>query len=176
MHLKPQDNLIGLKYWSLHKAGDKYSVRKMAESIGVSSSEVSKGAKRLINSKLAVERRGAFFIETAAFLEWLCHGIRFAYPQESIGYGRGMLTSWNCPLIESEMVPPDPAIVWPVPGGETDGVLIKPIHKSIPFAASRDERLYTAFSLLEAIRGGKPRELEIARRQLTRLLRGNDGK
>lgn len=70
------------------------------------------------------------------------------------------------------MVPPTPPLVWSVPGGDTDGALIKPIHGSIPFAASRDEQLYRALSLLEAIRGGKPRELAIARELLTTVLKG----
>jgi len=119
-----------------------------------------------------VERHGSVFAEAGALSEWLCYGVRYAYPQESIGYGRGMATAWNCPVIESEVVQPIPPFVWPVPGGDIDGVLIKPIHESIPSAASRDEQLYHALSLLEAIRSGKPRELAIARNLLTSLIKG----
>jgi len=104
-------------------------------------------------------------------VEWLCYGVRYAYPQESVGYGRGMATSWNCPVLESEIVPPSPALVWPVPGGGIDGALVKPIHESIPLIASRDEQLYCLFSLLEAIRGGKPRELAIARNLLSKIIK-----
>jgi hypothetical protein len=172
MELKPQDTLLVLKYWSLNQAGQEASVRSIAESIGVSASEVSKGAKRLVSSRLIVERKGSIFAESGALLEWLCYGVRYAYPQESVGYGRGMATSWNCPVLKSEMVPPTPPLVWPVPGGNTEGALIKPIHESIPFAASQDENLYRVLSLLEAIRGGKPRELEIARKILTSIMKG----
>lgn len=49
---------------------------------------------------------------------------------------------------------------------------IKPIHASVPFASSRDEWLYSAMSLVEAVRGGKPRELAIARDLLTDLIKG----
>jgi hypothetical protein len=83
-----------------------------------------------------------------------------------------MATSWNCPVLKSEIVPPTPPLVWPVPGGDTEGVLLKPFHDSVPFAASHDELLYRATSLLEAIRGGKPRELAIARELLTELIKG----
>ena len=172
MELKPQDTLLGLKYWSLKRGGQESSVRGIAEAIGISASEVSKGTKRLVASHLVVERSGGVFAETGALLEWLCYGVRYAYPQESVGYGRGMATSWNCPVLNSEVVPPVPPLVWPVPGGAIDGALIKPIHDSIPFAASRDEQLYCAMSLLEAIRGGKPRELAIARELLTKLIKG----
>lgn len=173
MDLKPQDTLLALKYWSLKQSSREASVRAIADSIAISASEVSKGSKRLAASRLVVERHGSVFAESGALLEWLSYGIRYAYPQESVGYGRGMATSWNCPILVSEIVPPAPPLVWPVPGGEIDGALIKPIHASIPFAASRNEQLYRALSLLEAIRGAKPRELAIARKLLTNLIKEN---
>lgn len=171
MPLKPQDTLLLLKYWSLRKTDEIAGVRGIAESIGISASEVSKGTQRLLASHLAVERSGSVFAESGALLEWLCYGVRYAYPQESVGYGRGMPTSWNCPVLESEIVPPSPALVWSVAGGDIEGALIKPIHDSVPFAASRDRLLYRALSLLEAIRGGKPRELAIARGLFTDLVK-----
>ncbi|MBT3016500.1 MAG: hypothetical protein KME63_12225 [Candidatus Thiodiazotropha sp. (ex Clathrolucina costata)] len=170
--LKPQDTLLALKYWSLKQNNQESSVRNIADAIGISASEVSKGTKRLMASHLVVERSGSIYVESGGLLEWLCFGIRYAYPQESIGYGRGMSTSWNCPLLVSEMVPPNPPLVWSVPGGNSEGALIRPFHDSVPFAASRDEHLYKALSLLESIRGGKPRELAIARDLLNKLIRG----
>lgn len=172
MELKPQDSLLALKYWSLKRANIDSSVRGISEAIGISPSEVSKGAKRLVESHILVERSGNLHVESGALLEWLCYGIRYAYPQTSVGYGRGMATSWNCPLLESEMSPPRPPLVWSATGGDVEGVLIKPFHASIPLAASRDDSLYQALSLLEAIRGGKPRELAIGRRLLTQLIKG----
>ena len=83
-----------------------------------------------------------------------------------------MGTSWNCPVLSSEVVPPIPPLVWPLSGGDVEGVTIKPIHDSVPFAASHDEQLYRAMSLVEAIRGGKPRELAIARDLLRELIKG----
>lgn len=172
MDLKPQDSLLALKYWSLKQSGEQSSVRGISEVIGVSAGEVSKSTKRLMASHLVVERSGNIFAESGALLEWLCYGIRYAYPLESVGYGRGMATSWNCPVLKSEIVPPIPPFVWPVPAGDVEGALIKPIHDSVPFAASHDEQLYRVMSLLEAIRGGKPRELGIARDLLSKLIKG----
>lgn len=172
MTLKPQDTLLALKYWSLKQADQVSSVRGIAEAIGISPGEVSKGTKRLVASRLAVERSSSVFVESGALVEWLCFGVRYAYPQECIGYGRGMATSWNCPVLKSEVVPPVPPLVWPVPGGDIEGSWIKPIHNSVPFAASRDVQLYMAMSLLEAIRGGKPREVAIARDLLNKLIKG----
>ncbi len=172
MELKPQDTLLALKYWSLNQAGEAHSVRGLSQDIGISASEISKGTRRLVASRLVVERSGQIFVESGALLEWLCYGVRYAYPPESTGYGRGIATAWNCPVLDSEVVPPSPPQVWPVPGGDAEGALLKPIHDAIPFAASHDELLYRAMALVEAIRGGKPRELAIARRLLTDLIKG----
>jgi hypothetical protein len=171
MSLKPQDSVLLLKYWAINSRVQESSVRNIAESIGISASEVSKGARRLMAARLVVERSGSIFAEKGAVLEWLCYGIRYAYPQESTGYGRGMPTSWNCPLLKSELVPPSPPLVWSVSGGEEEGAFINPIHESVSFAASRDPLLYQAMSLVEAIRGGKPRELIIARDLLSKLIK-----
>ena len=89
MELKPQDTLLALKYWSLKREAQEMSVRGIAESIGISAGEVSKGTKRLVASHLVVERQGSVFAESGALLEWLSYGVRYAYPIESIGYGRG---------------------------------------------------------------------------------------
>lgn len=172
MELKAQDTLIALKYWSLNRDGQYVSVRDLSELIGISASEISKGTRRLISSRLLVERDGHIYAEKGALLEWLSYGVRYAYPQETKGYGRGMATSWNCSLLESDMVPPSPPFVWGVPGGKTEGILIEPIHHGVPLSASHDDNLFRALALLEAIRGGKPRELAIARALLNSLIKG----
>jgi len=172
MELKPQDTLLALKYCSMNQSDQMSSVRGISESISISPGEVSKGTRRLVASKLVVERAGRMYAESGALLEWLCYGVRYAYPQESVGYGRGMATSWNCPVLESEISPPSPPWVWPVQGGDVEGALIRPIHNSVPLATSRDEWLYRVMALLEAVRGGKPRELAIARDMLVKIIRG----
>ncbi len=169
MILKPQDTLLAIKYWSI-TGQRRISIRELADSIGISFSEVSKSTKRLLSARLVVERENGFTAEKGALFEWLAYGVRYAYPVEGIGYGRGMATSWNCPYLESELVPPNPPMVWSSVGGDTEGAMIKPFHKAVPFAASNDQSLYQALAIVEAIRSGKPRELKIARDKMSLLL------
>lgn len=171
MELKSQDTLLALKYWSLRKSGQTISVRAIAEAIGISAGEVSKSTRRLVASRLVVERDGSVFAESGALLEWLCYGVRYAYPQQSTGYGRGMPTAWNCPILTSDMMPPDPPLVWQQAGGSVEGILMQPFHEAVPYAAAQDELLYRALSLIEAVRVGKPRELAIARNLLKELIK-----
>ena len=170
--LKPQDTLIALKTWADSQRGLHWPLRESALYIGISASEFSKGLKRLEASSLLVARNDQRFVEPNALLEWLCYGVRYAYPAQSSGFGRGMPTSWNCEYLVSEMVSPTPAMIWQQPGGEVEGVIIEPIHASAPFAASQNELMYQALAVIDAIRLGKPRELAIARDILTKLIKG----
>ncbi len=172
MELKPQDTLLAIKYWAIRRAGQAAGVRAVAEAIGVSPGEVSKGARRLIAARLLVEREGGMYAETGALVEWLAYGVRYAYPPHQAGYGRGMPTAWNCPLLKSPMVPPSPPLVWKQAGGTEEGILLQPLHDAAAFAASQDPLMYQTLALVDAVRVGKPRELAIARDMLKDWLKG----
>ena len=170
--LKPQDTLIALKLWVDYKQQLVMPLREAALLVGISVSEFSKGLQRLEAAKLVVTRDGRRFVERGGLLEWLCYGVRYAYPAGQIGFGRGMPTAWNCPLVTSDILPPTPAMVWQQPKGVIEGVMIAPIHDSAPLAASNNELMYEALALIDAVRLGKPRELAIARELLTKLIKG----
>ncbi|WP_317930133.1 hypothetical protein [Halioxenophilus sp. WMMB6] len=172
MMLKPQDTLLALKYWSLRRSGQQVTVRELAEQLSLSAGEVSKSAKRLLVAHLLVEREGIYYAEANGLAEWLCYGVRYAFPAQALGYGRGMATAWNCPLVNTEIVPPQPAAIWAVSGGEQEGVIVEPIVSGVPLAAANDALLYQALALVDAVRLGKPRELAIARAHLKSLITG----
>jgi len=172
MPLKAQDTLVAIKIWSLRCARREMPVREFADSVGISPGEVSKAVRRLINAGLVVERDAVWYVQQAGLCEWLSYGVRYAYAVKPSGFGRGVATSWNCALVESEMVAPSPALIWSQPGGNVEGVVIEPFHSKVPHASSLDDDLYRICALVDAIRLGKPRELKIARRELKQLLEG----
>lgn len=174
MELKSQDTLLALKYWSMAQGGRSDSVRLISELTGISAGEISKSTKRLITARLLVKREERYFTESGALLEWLCYGVRYAYPWQNSGYGRGMPTAWNCPILKSDVMPPVPALVWQQTGGVMEGIYVEPFHAAVPFAAARDPLLYEVLSLVDAIRIGKPRELAIARSMLTEKIKGKN--
>ena len=148
------------------------SVLGIADSVLVSTGEISKSTRLLVASRLVVERSGSIYAEKGALLEWFSFGMRYMYPPVSAGYGRGVATSWSCPFIKSEILPPTPALVWALPGGNSEGELVQPFHASIPVAAENDDLLYIVLSLVDVIPAGKPRELAVARRLLKELIKG----
>ena len=172
MIIKPQDTLIALKYCSIERQANigpsetglppGFGIRHLAEVIGISHGEISRATQRLEKAQLVNVRDGISAV-ARNLTEWLCYGIRYYCPLELSGYGRGIGTGWNCQLIKSEMKPPQPGWAWASSQGDAEAALILPFHSSVPLAASNDPWLYQALSLVEVIRGGKPRELAIAR-------------
>ena len=61
--------------------------------------------------------------------------------------------------------------VWPWPNGDTRGVGLEPLYKSVPRAALRDPALYQLLALVDAIRDGRARERNLAERDLVDRLK-----
>ena len=60
--------------------------------------------------------------------------------------------------------------IWPDPDGEVRGQAFSPLYKSVPQAAREDEKLYELLTLVDAIRGGRVREREMACREIKKRL------
>jgi hypothetical protein len=64
--------------------------------------------------------------------------------------------------MESKEPPP----VWPHPEGEVRGLEFSPLYKSAPNAARKDQKLYEWLALIDAVRGGRARERDLAIKEL----------
>jgi hypothetical protein len=58
------------------------------------------------------------------------------------------------------------APVWPDPEGEVRGEELRPLYRSAPGAARKDPALYELLALVDAIRGGRARERNLAVEEL----------
>ena len=65
--------------------------------------------------------------------------------------------------------------VWPDPDGEVRGQSFSPLYKSVPKAAREDHRLYELLSLIDAIRGGRARERQVAYNEMKKRIDLNAG-
>lgn len=156
------------------------SLAAQAELYGVSKTGLIRSYRTLSEAGLIYkpEVRPAGFgpwVNIPAAEEWLGYGVRYAEPARKIGFGFGLPTAFNCHLIRSEMVPPDPPLciagassVVKVP--EREGILINPIDKHVTGGPSLLPGTYALMAMVDAIRIGKPRELIHARRELRKML------
>ena len=170
MNLKPQDVVVALKLCAYPEGRPAMSI--VANELALSPSEVHGALRRLRGSRLVHGPGMRDKPNISALEEFLLHGLKYAFPPEHGEVTRGVPTSYAAEPLKSEIsqsneLPP----VWPWPDGNTRGVGLEPLYRSVPFAALRDPVLYQFLALVDAIRDGRARERNIAERNLVQRLR-----
>jgi hypothetical protein len=169
MTLKPQDVLFLLKLVALD--GKPWSFNKLSVELGMSPSEVHAAAKRAIAARLAVRKNERISPNIRSLEDFLLHGIQYVFVAERGEQNRGMPTAYAATPLDAYFDAADePPPVWPDPAGEVRGESFSPLYKSAPTAARNDPELYELLALLDAIRGGRARERDIARKELKKRL------
>jgi hypothetical protein len=161
--LKSQDLLVVLKL--VARTDEAWTFAQLAAELGMSSSEVHASVQRAARSGLMLE--GSRAINRPALLEFIEHGVKYAFPPERGGITRGLPTAHAAPPLRDHFrktseVPP----VWGDPKGTTRGEELEPLYRSVPQAARADSRLYELLALVDAVRAGRARERELAVREL----------
>ena len=165
MNLKPQDILVLLKLLALGKKP--WSFNKIAVELGMSPSEVHAAAQRALAARLALKEGENIWPNIRNLEEFLFHGIQYVFVPERGGLDRGMATAYaSAPLDALFVEDNEPPPVWPDPEGKVRGESFSPLYKSAPVAAKNDPELYQLLALVDAIRGGRAREREIAKKEL----------
>jgi hypothetical protein len=140
----------------------KYSV--MGDSVGISGSQAHQAVKRLVISGLIDKE---MHVRANAALEWLVHGVKYAFPPVYGGIIRGMPTSYAAPPLISEIGESgEPPPVWAWAEGTVRGISLQPIYRTGPMASWRDPHLYEYLALLDALRCGRTRETSLAEKFL----------
>ncbi len=171
MILKPQDVLVLLKLVALGPGP--WSYGGLASELGMSASEVHSAIKRAMAAGLAVQGEESIRPNIRNLEEFLLSGLRYVFVPELGLMSRGMPTAHAAsPLVEKMVADDEPPPVWPDPEGEVRGMAFSPLYKSVPGAARRDPALYELLVLVDAIRGGRARERDIAMQELVKRLRG----
>jgi hypothetical protein len=100
-------------------------------------------------------------------LEFLIHGVKYAYPPNRGGLTRGLATSYAARPLKALITQPDePPPVWPDPEGPVRGYEFSPLYSSVPHACKVDSKLYELLALIDAIRDGRTRERKLAIKEI----------
>jgi hypothetical protein len=169
MILKPQDVVFLLKLVALGKKP--WSFNKLAIELSMSPSEIHAAAQRVVAATLAVKSGSDIWPNIRNLAEFLEHGIQYVFVPDRGAIERGMPTSYAAPPLDKNFPNDnDVPIVWPDAEGKVRGEAFSPLYKSVPDAAKKDSKLYQLLALVDAIRGGRAREKEIAKKELRRML------
>jgi len=165
MMLKPQDILVVLKLVALRE--NSWTYNKLAVDLGMSPAEAHAAVRRALAAHLAVRKGDRVVPCTRNLGEFLIHGLRYVFVPERGEMIRGMPTLHAAPPLQGVIAESsEPLPVWPDPEGGVRGSSFTPLYKSVPKAARADPVLYELLVLVDAIRGGRVREREIAIREL----------
>lgn len=169
MNLKPQDVLVLMKLVAL---GDEpWTYASLAADLDMSASQVHSAIQRAIRSELAYESNDQVRVHVRNLEDFLNHGMRYFFVAERGAKSRGMATLTSAPPMAALFVDSDEPIVWPDPSGDVRGESLAPIYKTVPQAARNDPELYELLVIVDALRAGRAREKQVAKKELKKRLR-----
>jgi hypothetical protein len=166
--LRPLDIVVLLK---LSLQSERLPYLQLSQELFLYPSEVYTSVKRARRSGLVHSSEKTDRLNRSGLLEFLLHGIRFAFPAERGTLTRGVPTSYaTSPLKKFIAGGGDPPPVWPYAEGSVRGLSFSPLHKNVPRAALQDPKLYELLALADALRDGRARERALAGRILKETL------
>lgn len=169
MILKPQDILVLLKLLSIGQRDWTYAW--LGVQLDMSPSQLHAAVKRAMAAQLAVRKEERIVPNRRNLEEFLVHGIKYVFVPEHGEMTRGMPTGYAAPPLAGHFVGHDePPPVWPTRDGPVRGQAFSPLYSLAPGAAAKDSALYELLALVDAVRGGRARERDLAIKELrTRL-------
>ncbi len=169
MILKPQDVLVVLKLVAMGQQPWFYAW--LAVQLGMSPSQLHAAVKRALAARLAVHKGDVIVANVRNLEEFLVHGLKYVFVPERGELTRGIPTAHAAPPLDKHFaLSGEPPPVWPDAKGEVRGEAFLPLYKLAPQAALSDPNLYEFLVLVDAIRGGRARERQIAISELKKRL------
>jgi hypothetical protein len=159
MPLKGLDLLVCLKIAVMESPSWTYA--QAGEALGLSASETHVAVRRSAAAGLLVppaDQGQKPSAQVQALLEFIEHGVRYAFYAVPGTIRRGMPTAHSAPPLNAEILDAEAPLVWPDPEGAVRGQELRPLYRTAPFAARKDARLYAVLSLVDALRVGRVRE------------------
>lgn len=166
--IKGQDIAILIKLLVKQKSKEKIEFKNIAHELYISQSEVTKGIKRLGQSKLLTRYSDdSVELHKHALMELFIHGVKYFFPAEVNISTRGIATAHSAPHFK-KIISCEETYVWPYINGNIKGLALTPIYKTLANALDRtpDENFYAIISALDLIRFGGMRENKIAKELL----------
>lgn len=165
--MRPQDIVVLLKIISI---GDgMWRNIDIANAIGISPSEVSEALNRCKIAKLIDSKKRK--VNVNSFNEFLVYGLKYVFPTEPGAIVKGTLTAHSASPIKEHISSDIDIYVWPNAKGTHRGQAIEPLYKTLPQIVHGDKLFYELLTIVDTIRVGRAREIQIAIDELNKRLK-----
>ena len=157
--MRPQDIVILLKIICLEN--EDWLMKDLANSLYISPSEVSDALNRCKFSGLIDQNKRK--VMKLSLYNFLCSGIKFVFPVKPGHISKGIPTSHSGSPLSEEIISGNDTYIWEDYEGEFRGQTVEPLYPNAIKAAKNDKNLYELLVLVDALRVGKAREVNLAR-------------
>lgn len=163
--MRPQDIVILLKIVALDS--EMHQVNQLANLLSLSLSEVSESLNRSKVANLIDYNKKK--VNKQNLLEFLEHGVQYVFPQSPGSLVRGIPTAHSHPFMKNNFLS-ETDYVWPDNNGKIIGLQIEPFYSKQVEAVKKDSKLYELLAMVDVIRVGKVREIQLAKKHLKYLI------
>jgi DNA-binding Lrp family transcriptional regulator len=161
--LRPSDVAVALRLAEVPEAT--YEV--IQRDLNISKSTAHQSVRRLQAAGLL--RPESRTVNRLALLEFLEHGIRYAFPALRGALERGVPTAHAAQPLSDELDVVD-ALIWPSEHGDVMGTAIVPLYDHAAELPKRCPSLYGLLTLADALRIGRSRDRKLALAKLRERL------
>ncbi len=174
--LKPQDIVISLKLLQYGSRAIAPTYAELAHVLKMSQSEAHGGVKRALQvgllSRSLASTRSMPVVVRAALGDFLICGLKYVWPTEMGGIGRGMATATSVPAVAEEMDVTGSEIpfVWPFATGSLRGETVKPLYPRCPEVCDKEKTLHEWLALVDVLRLKTGREAKLAEHAIRKRL------
>ena len=169
--MRPQDIVILLKMVSLGEK--KCSLVEMADFLYISTSEISKAMERNVVAGLVSSDKAR--VNKLALRDFLIYGLKYVFPPQPGSSTRGIATAHSARPVNQYISGNGENYVWKYYKGSKRGNSIVPLYDKIPKFIENQPELYEFLTIVDTLRIGKNREIEIAIQELDKKLDFHDG-
>lgn len=163
--IKSQDVLI-LLYLLTQSEG--WTQAEVAKQLLISPAEVSNALNRCVVSGLLNAEKNR--VNKLSLREFLIGGLKYTFPAEVSAKVRGIATAHSASPIKDRISEGEDIYVWSYYLGTRRGFGVTPLYKTVPKIVGENLALYDLLVIVDTLRIGKVREVEIAIEELDKRL------
>lgn len=164
--MRPHDIVILIKMLTL--GNEVMSMVEMADCLQISQGEISKAMDR--NAIAGLVSPDKTRVNKLALRDFLIYGLKYVFPPQLGHSARGIATAHSAPPINKYITEGVEYYVWAYYKGTKRGNTIVPLYAKIPKIVENQTDLYELLAIIDTLRVGKKREVEIAISELDKRL------